>query len=89
MRQMPSLSLFAFYLVAEIKRDDASAASAYGCAFETVWSELARAYCETWASQSLKQKIQPLQELLHTEQYDLTNEVWVLCWFVCQPDHIA
>uniref|UniRef100_A0AAV1UJU0 Conserved oligomeric Golgi complex subunit 1 n=1 Tax=Peronospora matthiolae TaxID=2874970 RepID=A0AAV1UJU0_9STRA len=70
--QAGSLGWHSFCLVAELKQQ-----ASYSQAFINVMHGLSAKYCEAWADILLEQKIEPLRELMHAEQYKSTNEEWI------------
>ena len=74
--QAGSLGWHSFCLVVELKQQ-----ASYSQAFINVMHGLSTKYCEAWANILLEQKIEPLRELMHAEQYESTNEVQ--CALMC------
>ncbi|KAE9048497.1 hypothetical protein PR003_g202 [Phytophthora rubi] len=72
LRRVDALGFHSLYLVSEIKRK-----TSYPQLFVNVLHGLSKKYCEAWATILLKQKIEPLRELMQIEQYDATNEEWI------------
>ncbi|KAG1708393.1 hypothetical protein DVH05_025071 [Phytophthora capsici] len=72
LNQVNGVGFHSLYLAAEIKRK-----SSYPQLFVNVLHGLSKKYCEAWATILLEQKIEPLRELLQSEQYDTTNEEWI------------
>lgn len=66
------MGFFSIYLYSEIKLS-----VSHPQLFVNVLHGLSKQYCQAWASILVKQKVEPLRELVLMEQYSLTNEEWI------------
>jgi hypothetical protein len=74
MTHLDAIGFFTFRLLSQIKLT-----SPFESVFVSVLQGLAQKYCEAWARVLLGQKIAPLRDFLHVEQYDMTNDEWIAC----------